>query len=292
MAVLDSLTFDTLTQGQAVTTAALPGEEWVYFGTATATSAAAMHGARGVQIVAAATSSRVNHALASATSAARCLSFYFRLDATPTANVYLGELRDDTTGQVVRADWRVAADRTVTLRNGGTATGGSSTEALAVGTWYRSEWLVSSTGQELRIFEGESTTPFLTRTGALTSNAHTTMGAGLTASPNGLSISLDTIRIGDTWVGPFGTPDVPLDTPTGFTFVADPGPNVIEIDVSATPVAGAANYQIEVEVLQAGSWAPLGTFSTSTLPFTLDDDDGLEEGRTYRGRMRALPAGW
>ena len=206
MAILATQNFDALSESQTINTAALGGAPWSVYAAVTnpvAQASAASHGARGAYIEPATGAARVQWEEAQS-SATRVLSWYFRLLVDGAAITYLGSLAD---GATTRADWRINADRTVTLRNAGTATGGASPEVLAINTWYRVEWRTSTSGQELRIYEGEAETPYITRTGALTSNVHTLLSCGILASPNGHSLQIDTMRIADDWTGPFAPPD-------------------------------------------------------------------------------------
>ena len=205
MAILATQSFDSLSESQTINTAALGGAPWSVFAGVTypvAQASAASHGARGAYIAPVTGAVRLEWGEAQ-TTATRVLSWYFRLLVDGAANTYLGSLIDGLTG---RADWRINADRTVTLRNAGTATGGASPQVLAMNTWYRAEYMTSTSGQELRIYVGESTTPYITRTGALTNNLHTQFACGITATPNGHSLEIDTIRVADDWTGPFAAP--------------------------------------------------------------------------------------
>lgn len=204
--------FNALSENQTVTTASLSDAAWEVVSTSTvpiAQAAAARHGIRGVLIPEADASASFKWHEAS-TTATRVMSFYFRLLVAPAASTYLAILSDNG---VNRADWRINADRTVTLRNAQVAIGGASPEALALHTWYRAEWMTSTSGQELRIFEGESATPYLTRTAALTNNLHTRMSWGITSSPSGHSLYIDTLRVTESWAGSYGAPVDPQPEP-------------------------------------------------------------------------------
>ena len=215
MAVLATQNFDALSESQTINTAAL-GAPWsVYVGAANpvAQASAANHGARGAYIEPATGAVRLQWDEAQ-TVDTRVLSWYFRVLVDGAANTYLASLSDSGT---TRADWRINSDRTVTLRNAGIATGGASPEVLAMNTWYRAEWMTSASGQELRIYEGESETPYLTRIGALTNNLHTQLTCGVPASPNGHSLHIDTVRVGTDWLGPYDdTP--PVHEPTAYYY--------------------------------------------------------------------------
>lgn len=210
--LLSLVDFNALSDSQIINTAALADADWDVYTTTTtpeAKTAATRHGARGALIPAADGPVIFNWNEAS-TTAARVMSCYFRLLVAPSALTYVMLLRDGATNH---ADWRINADRTVTLRNDQVAVGGASPQALAMNTWYRAEWMTSAAGQELRIYEGEAETPYITRTGALTNNTHTRISCGITASPNGHSLHLDTLRVSDNWLGSFGAPVEPEPEP-------------------------------------------------------------------------------
>lgn len=211
--LLSLVDFNALSDSHSINTAALANPDWDVYTTTTipeAKTAAARHGARGALIPPADGPVIFNWNEANST-ATRVMSYYFRLLVDGGASTYMMGLRHGETSQ---ANWRINADRTVTLRNATIATGGPSPEALAMNTWYRAEWMTSTTGQELRIYEGESETPYITRTGVVTSNAHTRLSCGITASPSGHSLHIDTLRVGSDWLGPFGTPADPDPEPT------------------------------------------------------------------------------
>lgn len=290
MAILATQLFDTLTENQDLLTAnpsqPLGGVPWVVVATGpiTAKAAAAAHGGRGLQMHTMTSPGEVSWAPDgdNETTATHVGSMYFRIDAQLTANVYVMGLLGDAS----RADWRISSDHKVTIRNGYTATGGESAESLELDTWYRAEWKVQTSGQELRIFEGESTEPYIAITGALGNNAHSRIQIGVLSSPSGSSFSFDTFRVGDDWVGPYGTPTAPIDTPTGFTFVASN--SAVEINAVWTAVSEALSYEVQVEELD-DEWEPLGVFTAQTASLKLTASDGLSEGTAYRARVRALP---
>lgn len=205
MTILGTLDFDGYAEGAPVNDLTLP---WFSFGSTApvAAAAAAVHGDRGAQIGGVTTAVRFEWREAQSTDT-RVISAYFRIVTAGGSATYFGSLLDTTTN---RGDWRINTDLTVTMRDSFTATGGTSPEALQVGVTYRYEWRTSTTGQELRIYEGESTTPYITRTGTLTNNQHTYITTGLVASPAGWAIDIDTVRVADDWVGPFApTPPEP-----------------------------------------------------------------------------------
>lgn len=285
MALLSSFEFDDQTPDQAVSASppwylSSGGSE-----TITALAAAAVHGSLGGRI-SSASSYRGVYYRESQTTATRVIDFYVTPTAVP-ANALVMALLDGTTN---RADVRINAAGTVAIRNAFVAAATSTATLALDGTvTYRFAWKVSTSGQELRVYVGESTTPLFTLTGALTDATHTDIGAGLTAASEGYTADFDTIRIADDWLAPFGDAEEPLDTPTNFTFEASSTPGVAEITADADPVDGAAAYEIEVEHKVAGQWEPLDTFTTETLPLVLDGDDGIVVARDYRGRIRALP---
>lgn len=228
MTILGSLTFEDYEQSAAITDGTVE-RPWYVTGSTPpiALSGAAMHGERGASISGATSAVKIEWREAQ-TTATRVISAYFRITQAGGSAVYMGDLLDGGTG---RADWRINADRTVTIRNNFVATGGASPQVLELDVTYRYEWHTSSSGQELRIYEGESESPYITRAGALTSNSHTIISAGLTATPSGWGIHLDTIQVADDWVGPFAPVEPPpphrpwkLITAAG---VVDMAPHVI-----------------------------------------------------------------
>lgn len=198
MTVLDAFDFDAFAEGAPVSTSS----PWNTQGAGlNAFAASAMHGTRGAQATEVTGNAAVYHLSAQHTDT-RVMSQYFRLVNLP-GRVYLGGV---TSSGAQRADWRVNADGTVSIRNGYVAIA-TSLETLTTGTWYRSEWMISPTGQELRIYLGESATPHLTLVGALTDNSHTTLVFGVFSGAQGHTLDLDTIRVADDWVGPLVTED-------------------------------------------------------------------------------------
>lgn len=280
MALLSTYNFEGQTPG-ATAAASSPWALGTGSTDITVATAAAVHGTVGGRI-SAASSYRTIAWQEAQTTATRVIDGYFILRAQ-TANAYLLGMLD---GATFRGDVRVNTNGTVSIRNGSTAVG-TSAEALALNTLYRFAWKLSTSGQELRVYAGESTTPLFTLTGALTSAQHTDLRAGLTAGSSGFSVDFDTIRIADDWLTPVN-PAVPLDTPTGFTFVAHS--SMVQIAASWSAVAGAVTYELQVQELVSGVWEDLNTFSGSATSRTLGTAQGLAEGGTYRGRVRALPA--
>lgn len=297
MAILNTLTFDDLTEDQSLITQnpanELGGEPWYTVvgtgGSMVAKASAAIHGDRGLQLGSMTGPGQVVWLSDTATTDTHVASMYFRIDAAPSGNCYMMGCSDATGTLEARADWRINDSLQVTVRDGTIASGGTSSQQLSEGVWYRAEWMVGSGGQELRIYEGEATVPYITQIGALSAPLHNRLSHGVIASPNNISLSIDTIRIADDWVGPFGTPNEPLATPTGFDFVA--APDKVEIAASWDPVNGAAAYQVAIELLVGGSWQELNTFSVVGTSRTFGVADGLVGGQTYRGAVRAMPPG-
>lgn len=224
MTVLATCTFDDLTPGSLVKAATLPAGWTTVDSTnaATATATNPIHGTGSVAIGATTSVVRLEHRQAR-TNGPRVLSWYIRADNHP-AITYLAACRDAGT---VRADVRWDAAGTITLRNG-FAAAGTSTETLTTGVVYRVEWLLAASGQELRAYEGEATSPVLAVTAPLSNSSLDELTCGLTASPGEHILTLDTVRVADDWVGPFS-----------------PGPPVPDI---------ASRYRYD-----GTAWVPLGT---------------------------------
>src|SRR5690606_16003481 len=87
----------------------------------------------------------------------------------------------------------------------------TSAGTISSGQVYRGEWMVdpSTNTLDLRIFEGEGTTPVVTLTynsWTQSNQAYFTVGPAPTTSATG-SIDFDTIKYADDWVGPDGEED-------------------------------------------------------------------------------------
>ena len=80
----------------------------------------------------------------------------------------------------------------------------------------------------------------------------------------------------------------PIATPSGWTFTAAAASR--QLNGSWTAVAEAGTYQWEVEEEVGFSWEAFQSGSTASTSFQLTDADGVEWARTYRGRVRAVPA--
>ena len=108
------------------------------------------------------------------------MRWYVTFQALPASNTLIAALRAVTT---VRAEVRMNAAGTVTLRNATTAVYTSSA-TLSAGTTYRFEWdAINSTGQQLRVYVGDSMTTVIS-SGNQTYNTgtHDRMSVGLYAS--------------------------------------------------------------------------------------------------------------
>jgi hypothetical protein len=120
-----------------------------------------------------------------------------------TANLYLARIYSLPTGGTAQGDFRVNTNGTVAIRNGNVAIA-TSTPTLSAGTVYRAEWRtnVTSTTQELRIYTGESTSPYITLTGAWSTATARTWAFGPADAAATGAIDYDTIKIADDWTGP------------------------------------------------------------------------------------------
>lgn len=200
--ILEELHFDDHPEGATVSAPSpwlLQGASW------TARTESAAHGERGARAEGVTGQARLA-CVTGQSAQARVLSYYWRLIDTPGLS-YLGNLTD---GGTLRGDWRINTNGTVTIRNGYVAAA-TSTEAVALNVWHRSEWKVGPDGQELRIYVGEATAPLLTLAGPLTNNQHTALGYGITNSGTGSTLDIDTILVADDWTGPFAAEtDAPL----------------------------------------------------------------------------------
>lgn len=285
MTLLATLDFDDQTPGQPVSVSLPWNLSTAGTAPVIALAESAIHGALGAR-VSSTDSYRGIYYKEAQTSDTRVIDFYMR-PMFVLSNTFVAKVIDGSTS---RAEIRLNSNGTVSIRDGWTSVD-TSTETLALNgsAVYRFAWMISTSGQELRVYAGESTTPLFTLAGSLADASHTDIGAGLTSTPEGFTADYDTIRVADDWLPPFGAAEEPLATPANFTFAASSTPGVAEITADADPVNGAASYELEVEQRIEGLWQPLDTFTTSTLPLVLDGDDGIVVSRTYRGRIRALP---
>lgn len=285
MATLASYLFDDQTLGVDFPAVA----PWNVAGTGQfpVSTAAARHGARGARLTSSSGYRHLEYRPGSDTSALRVMDMYIKPGPFTTSPVPISFKTD---ANVAVAEVRLNAAGTVSVRNGTTVAATSTgTIALDGSTWYRLAYGVWSSNQELRVYEGESTTPLFTVTAAVTETQWGRFNAGLCAAQNGTTYDIDTVRFGDDWFAPFGEPEEPLDTPTGFTFTALSGS--VGIDASCDAVAGASTYSLEVEEGPSNDWTPLGTFTQSARTWQLRGAQGIQPGTEYRGRVRANPAG-
>lgn len=81
----------------------------------------------------------------------------------------------------------------------------------------------------------------------------------------------------------------PLDTPTNLTFVSQSGERTLVASWDAVTEAYAYEWELEIQSTVDSSWSAflLGEESTTTVTFT--EADGIDWGRTYRIRVRAIP---
>lgn len=146
------------------------------------------------------------------------------------------------------AQIRILSDRTVQIRGGttGTTDKGTSTLALVLGTGYRWEWHINATTQTLYIYEGNSSTPYITLTGAANSYNGTAVnqvqvGNFATAT---VTYRLDAVIADTTTVrGPLASPPtVTLDGPATYdTATAQP------INASISGNTGTTTWQYEID---------------------------------------------
>ena len=189
MAILATFDFDSFTSGAEVSATA----PWAKLGATSmiASPAAAAHGPLGGRIVDPTSQCAMEWTEAQTTSA-RVMDVYVTPRTIPAATYVLS----CTDGATPRASARFNADGTVSIRNVSTAVA-TSALALTFGVTYRFAWRVATTGQELRVFEGESETPLITLTGAVTDATHNKLLAGMPALASGAAVDIETIRIAD-----------------------------------------------------------------------------------------------
>lgn len=278
MTGLATFDFDSQTSGSPVTASS----PWTKTGATvmTASPAAAVHGVLGGRITAPTSLCALEWAEAQ-TTATRVLDFYITPHTIPGAT-YIAALADGATS---RAGFRINDAGTVSIRNATIAVA-TSAIALTFGEAYRFSWRVSTSGQELRVYEGESDAPLFTLTGAVTDATHTKLIVGMTSLSSGAALDLDTIRVADDWLTPV-SPATPLPTPDGFTFVASA--SEVRIDAAWDAVTGADHYQLGIERRDGATWVEETTLTVGGTSRLVTATDGLLPGRQYRGHVRAMP---
>jgi hypothetical protein len=132
---------------------------------------------------------------------------YFKINGSPAAAMYFMGCNSSGT---IRAQNRINADRTITVRNGTTAVYTFST-VCATGTWYRVERHINLTAgtQETRLFLGHDTTAIETSGSVAAPSALTAdrVAYGNLTAVTGTTIWIDDATSnngagGDTWPGP------------------------------------------------------------------------------------------
>lgn len=192
-----TLTFDGQTENTSVS---LPSG-WSTIGQVPVTaSAAALHGDRGARYASTTTSGRMQYDYGSNQTARPVyVQTYFRIGTLPSVNLYINAVLSLATGGSLQGDFRVNTNGTVSIRNGSTAVA-TSTQALAAGTWYRSDWMLDDAGdtQELRIYAGDTSSAILTISGTWSSSLTRVVSVGPNvAAADGVNFDIDTVRLSD-----------------------------------------------------------------------------------------------
>lgn len=200
---IDQLLFDSMTDGSPVS---LSGNWGLAPGgvVPVASSAAAIHGALGCRWASTASYGRIDYTYPGGPfTTARVLSFYFNVRTFSTSNHYIAATQDNHTSAQTQGDWRINLARTVSIRNGTTAVK-TSTVTLNTGQPYHAQWKIDPVAhtQELRIFDGESSTALMALPGAYSSTTTGIMAFGPYAAAPGGAIDYDTVRIADDWLDP------------------------------------------------------------------------------------------
>lgn len=178
-------------------------------------AAAKVHGPLGLRLPAVTTSYRRLTYAETASATPWALSMYVTPRALSTAVMYIAAVYN---GASALGDVRINVAGTVTIRNGTTAVATSSA-TLAVDTAYRFEWKVTpTTGQELRVYAGDATTPLFTLTGAFAGTTVTGFAAGLTGAAANYAADYDSIVVADDFTGPWATTPPPTPVTPLFTY--------------------------------------------------------------------------
>lgn len=196
--VLGTYTFDSDTDGISIA----PSSPWSLGGSSTvfqASAAAAVHGALGGRIERGASARWLQYTEATAIQT-RVIDCYFRLRAV-TGQFYMMQLSWDNAGvSTNRADWRVNADRTVSMRDAQNAVASSGEDQLQTHTLYRASWKISPAGQRLRIANMADGEVVMDISGSLGNASSYRYQVGIMGGVAGTIVEYDTIRIGDDWI--------------------------------------------------------------------------------------------
>lgn len=195
---LDIYTFESDVNGSSIS----PSSPWSLGGSVTiftASSAATIHGSMGGRI------ERLSGArwLAYTETTGirtRVVDCYFRLREV-TGAFYLMQLSWDNAGVATnRADVRINADRTVSIRDALNAVGSSGEDQLVPYEVYRASWHLSPAGQRLRIVRMSDNQLVMDITGSLANASAYRYQIGMMGGTVGTIVDYDTIRIGDDWI--------------------------------------------------------------------------------------------
>ena len=203
MTVMSTLDFDAIAESATVTVSA----PWSTSGVApTGVAGAAVHGARGARWASTDAYGRIGYDFGSNQSGPVVLSWYMQIRAFSGSSHYIASAHSLVSGGSLLGDVRInTVARTLSIRDGFTAVA-TSAATISLNRSYRCEWRinVSGTTQELRVYEGESSSPILTLSGAWTSNLNRVLTVGPNTAAAGGAIDYDTVRIADDWTGAFG----------------------------------------------------------------------------------------
>lgn len=269
MALISGYDFESLTLDSPPVDAA-PWNHVV--GTANnVTAAAAIHGTKGWSLDDLTSFSQLRHEETISTGTrVYCHDFVLRAAASA---VTLGALNDSATN---RADWRINANRTITLRNAGAAIVNDAV-VLDLDTHYHAEWRIPSSGdQELRIFAGDSGTLVTSLSGEITNITRTDHRFGSNGAASGTQLYLDDLAVHDTWVRSIASDPPTLDAP-------DLDDAVIVTATATAGGGGALSYSISQLTgttiapvnISLGVWAiPRDTTAATTYRITVTETGG------------------
>lgn len=221
MAVLTTCDFEGIANNTTLTSGDLDAPWDISSSGFVALTSAAIHGTIGARADNVTSTAQVRWQRGSSSTATVCQSYYWRLIDNP-GTAFFGTLSDSGT---LQAAWRINTNGTVAIRDGFTVVD-TSTATISLGEIYRSEWLCSTAGQELRIYEGESETPIITLTGALTNNSHDRLLFGVTAAGAGHDFEMDTLKVADDWTGPHAPEPDPEPASSIWHLVTGAGANI------------------------------------------------------------------
>lgn len=222
---------------------------------------------------------------------ARYWSFYIRPTAHPAANTPIFYVGSDGSpgGRTVQITYNSAGTMKIQQGSSAVIVGSNTSSSLPLGEWSRIDLSLDNGAVTFALYPGNANCdnpvgtadPGNTASGTIgTSNACIQLGP---TSSSTVDFHIDAFRESDSEVpGSVGTR---LDAPAGFTFTSDP--DEVELTASWSAVANADYYEVEIQKRVGENWEAHDLITPASSPTVITS--GLDEGTTYRARVRAMP---